>query len=319
MADSASTAITLTNIQLVLAALTALGIGAIVSAIITAITTGRREFKSWLRAQQVEANRNFHRSALAIQTYAITGPPREAVTTFDDKAIADAANGLFEHLVEFGLKFQDLTEVANSKTHKVALSVLDTLPLLAWQAIPLPGVINAASLRQRAAASKAMTELTADLTLAMRKDIRVTPWFTRWKEHLEINWVRKKSAYHQQIVSPIDRWGWHAAGDILRDWEVRSVNGETIPETYEGYRVREINLSTATYEGQTLALAVKPAFEPWLFGVVAGLPPNFEYELVADAIRVITGNFTGYKLKSEPHVHQDPKGVRTYAWGREAD
>jgi hypothetical protein len=136
LADSASTAVALTTGQAILGALTALGVGAITASVITAITTSRREFKSWLRTQQVEANRKFHQSALALQTYVVTGPPREAVTTFDGQGLAVAINGVFEHLVDLHLRFQDLTEVARPKTHNVARTVCDIQPLLAWGRSP---------------------------------------------------------------------------------------------------------------------------------------------------------------------------------------
>ena len=37
-------------------------------------------------------------------------------------------------------------------------------------------------------------------------------------------------------------------------------------------------------------------------------------ELIADAIRAITGNFTGYSLKLDPRIDQNDDGTRIFAW-----
>jgi hypothetical protein len=299
----------------VLANVTAFGFGVIVSAIITAIATSRREFQSWLRTEQVKASRKFHRSALALQAYVVTGAPREAIGNLDHVGLAHAANGVYPLLVELANKYQDLTEIAGSGTHRAATKVLDILPRLAWQAVPLPGVINAASIKQREDATIAMAQLTVLFTFAMRKDTRATPWIKRWKESFDVWASRKRSIYRRQATSPTDRKDCPPAGEILRDWQVRPLYSDEIPTTDDGYRVYSpISLATEVGAFVPYALCVKPAFAPWRFGIVAGLPQNVEYEMVADAVRVIAGNFHGYRRMYQPALHQDPNGLRTVAW-----
>ncbi len=248
---------------------------------------------------------------LELQSYVGAGPPREAVTHPFHDGLAEAYNGLYPFSVDLLSQFHRLTEVAHPKTHEMARLVLDALPKLAAQAVPLPGVVHAAAKKQRGDALLAISDLTSDLVLTMRRDVGVSGW----RERREAKKARRSSRYHQQILSPIDRAGTPPLGDhLLRLWEVRPLEGAEIPSVDDGYRVSALPRVSPDVVGNPLACAIKTATGYWRFGSLRGLPNVVEANIVRDAIRVITGNLTGYKLMHDPHVFQDDQGTRTYTW-----
>lgn len=93
--------------------------------------------RAWLRELQVNANREFYGAARDIVTYVVTGhadeplidpnpPPRGA-----PDAIAKRATNLTE-------KHLAMLPVCEQRTADMATVVVNTLPCLAYQAVPLP-------------------------------------------------------------------------------------------------------------------------------------------------------------------------------------
>jgi len=96
--------------------------------------------------------------------------------------------------------------------------------------------------------------------------------------------------------------------------EVRPLEGAEIPSVDDGYRVSALPRVSPDVVGNPLACAIKTAT---VTGGLArcGACRMCRGNIVRDAIRVITGNLTGYKLMHDPHVFQDDQG-RAHTHGR---
>ncbi|UNB98349.1 hypothetical protein H5U98_22765 [Mycolicibacterium boenickei] len=297
----------------VVGAVAALGVGAIAAAVITAVATNRRERGAWLRELQINANRDFYAAAQDIVTYVVTGSADEplidpnAPPSGAPDAIAIRATNLTQRHLE-------MMPVSEQRTVDLATTVVQALPCLAYQGVPLPGAATIAALSQRRLAIGAMTLLMVDLTGVMRQDVGLSGW----RERRQFTKQKKSSqpVYAAMILSIVDRpHPPEDLGKLLWEWQVQDLSASTVPDTIAGYYVEAKRIPLKHPKGfEPQACAQKPRDGSWRFAIVRGLPTAVESEIIKDMVRLVTGHHNAFRPKHTGQWLSLPDGGRGYVW-----
>lgn len=271
--QTGNTAITTVQLwTLIIAAVAALGLGAIVGAVITALATSRRERGAWIREKQMDANLEYYAAVEALHHLVLaspdtiamqaredalvlkselerTAPAQQVVNVADQgKKIAQTYAQVLKSLTdlqqlirELRSKYQRLMTVGELRTVGAARLISEALPSLCSQAIVLPGATGSAASQQRVAAEKSIHELAEHLLLVIRRDMGLMPW-RELRRRFDLYKNRKLTTSREQAKSPVDRQG--AASDLvelLRKWEVLSVakGNDVVPKTIDGYALAQ--------------------------------------------------------------------------------
>ena len=181
-----NTAMTIVQLwTLIVAAVAALGLGAIIGALITALTTSRRERGAWLREKQMDANLEYYGAVEAVHHLVLSSPDTVAMQAREDSAVlkseldrtahpqqmvnvADLGKRIAEKYAqvvqsvtdlqrltrELGSKYQRLMNVGEPRTVEATRILSEVLPRLGSQAIALPGATGTLASQQRVAAER---------------------------------------------------------------------------------------------------------------------------------------------------------------------
>jgi hypothetical protein len=288
--------------------------GSIGGALVTQWQTRVRERGSWLRELQVEANREFYAAARDIMTYVVTGSAKEPLID-PDAPPGGAPDAIAKRSTELTEKQLAMLPVCEQRTADMATVVAEILPCLAYQAVPLPGTSSLAALDQRKLAIMAMSLLMVDLTGIMRQDVGLSGW--RARRQFKKQRQKSQPVYDAMRVSIVDRpQSPSAIGRLLWAWQVQNLPGNTIPEDVSGYYVdqSEIPLRNHPRGYMVQACAIKPPDTCWRFGLVRGLPPNVEFNIVEDIVRLVTGHHNAFKPMHAGQWLPFPGGGRAYLW-----
>ncbi|MEZ0357643.1 hypothetical protein [Mycobacterium sp. SA01] len=306
LADAAATATTgPTWIQF----LTILGFGSLLAAIVTAELTRRRERSKWLAERKIEANQNFHRTALKLAHLA-----REGISEEDRLKVLGTVRDLEAELLQ---QYQALMLVADVPVVTMAGVVSDHLDKLAFQALPLPRTTHAASLEQREQALTAVGELMFELGMTMR----IASKFAGRQEKKQFLEHRTPKLYAQQVHSIVDRDGPKPdLLQVLRDWEVTSMARGEIPSDLNGYRNGSPEGGLPYLPGHfVVAMLRKPHDGFWRFNMCWGNGPLREQQILEDVVRLVTGHGSVFEpLHAHSHrVEDDPEDElngHTWLW-----
>lgn len=300
-------------VTLVVAGIAALGVGAIAAAVITAVATNRRERGAWLRELQIEANRSFYASAQDLVAYVVAGSAAEPLIDPDPPA-GGAPDAIAKRATAITHRHLEMMPVGEQRTVDLAAIVVQTLPCLAYQAVPLPGTASVAALSQRELAIAALTMLMVDFTGVMRQDVGLSGW----RERRQFRRQREgaQAVYEALRVSIVDRS--NPPSDIAKllwSWQVQDLRGEFIPEDISGYYVDVNDIPLKCPIGFTpQACAQKPPAGTWRFGIVRGLHPEIETEILKDIVRLVTGHHNAFKPQHTGQWLLLPDGGRGYVW-----
>ncbi|WP_264062454.1 hypothetical protein [Mycolicibacterium hippocampi] len=293
-----------------------LGITGLVSGLVVAIATHlltvRRGRDEWLRELQIKANREFYGSAQDLMTYVVDGrllqpiiPPGTQLGAVPDE-IAKRRTGLNQKALE-------LLTVGQERTVKVAGTATRILPRFAYLAVPLPGTEHSAALAQRNQAIAMMSQLLEQLGAVLRGDVGLLR--RRQRRALDQTCDLFNSI---KVECEVDDPRFKESPDLLKifgDWQVRPLSGADPPADIEQYRLDTLQtyIDTPDDRHAIQAVAVKAGDEPWRLGIVRSLPVVVDFEILKDAIRLITGHIHGFDCKFSPKLIANP-GVNAYAW-----
>lgn len=308
---------------LAVAAVAAVGIGTIAAALISARATQRRESGAWLKQMQIDANKQFNNCASKLRAHAVERHRIQVLRDMQPDEIASASEKVADCRDDITKKFEQLLLVGQPRTVDIARDVLECLPGLAYQAIPLSRTLHPAALQQRQAAVNAIDELMICLRMVMRRDVGLSGW----REYRGVRKYWKNASFHQQVLSLVDRQEvrrrWRRAkvkavsaaelGEVLRSWEVRTIEGGILPESPPGYQVDTIPPDYSG--GRTLqAVAVKTPGVYWRFGILRELPIDTERKILQDAIRLITGHLFAFRLQQTDIWWKEDDDSRVTVW-----
>jgi hypothetical protein len=199
-------------------------------------------------------------------------------------------------------------QVAEDDTLRVSSALVQALPPLAYQALPVPGTAHIAGLAQREAAIQGMSAMLAEVAAVMRQDIGL---LSR-KERRQLKQTRATPSYVPMLISPVDRPGAHL-GQLLWSWEVLTVEGGEVPDSIAAYEVDEIDMKApAGYVAQ--GCLFKSAGGHWQFGVRRDLHPGIKNNITADVLRLITGHTQAFKPLHKPMAVNPMTHQSAYAW-----
>ncbi|MBJ7383307.1 MAG: hypothetical protein JHC55_02300 [Mycolicibacterium sp.] len=259
-------------------------LGGLVVAVVNHFFTRRREGTSWLRSEQVAANRRFHEAALALAHLATHGIP--------GKPMSDAADDI--HLLDRELlaRAQEMLVIGETQTVNAALIVSELLPKLTYQTIPLPKTTHPAALKQREDALCGIGEMLFVLEMRMRQGVGLGLLAAGGRK--TVKQLRANTSFEQQALSPVDRDGPRPELiKLLRDWEVLTMVGGGMPEKLADY-YNDAPVDALPTGGYCLALLRKPPDGFWLFTISKGIPPKIETTILEDAVRIVTGHIRAF-------------------------
>jgi hypothetical protein len=174
---------------------TAVGIGSITAAVITAFATSRRERGAWLREFQIAANQEFHASVEALVNF-LEGPATCALElpvigkeTELATRIYSLTSDIDDLVSTIGSKYQRLVSLGSQSTVDFANILFRHIDTYARLAVPPPGECNEASVEQRKIALEAIAAVVEHLLYVMRRDMRLVG--RHWKLRLEMSKKRK--------------------------------------------------------------------------------------------------------------------------------
>jgi hypothetical protein len=286
-------------------------IGGVVVAVVNHYFTTRRERGAWLRELQIEASREFYAAAQDIVKYTVTDNAAEPLVD-PNPPPGGAPDAIAKRAVVLTQKHMALIPVAEQRTVDMGTVVVNTLPCLAYQAVPLPGTAHLAALLQRDEALTEIAHLMVDLTMVIRQDVGLSGWRERWQARRE----RKHATYSAMTASVVDRPGKHPApAKLLWSWEVADLEGKGIPDDLAGYHVDQIPM-THPKGFVPQACAHKRVDGNWRFGMMPGLAAETEEQILEDVVRLITGHHNAFPLRHSGHWLALPDGGRGYVWPR---
>jgi hypothetical protein len=274
-------------------------IGGLVVAVANHLFTSRRERGKWLRELQVKANQEFFSAAQAFIDYVIDGNVERPLTPLG-AVEGSGADEISKLRTAFNRKGLDLIPVARESTLEVARKATRLLPRLAYLAVPLTKTHHQAAELQRSQAITQMSAVLENVGAVMRDEVGLIGWRQR---HAVKN--ARQSIEDMVIECDVDT---DDPLTTLRNWGVRALVGTDVPGSLDGYRLASLPVSTTDDGDEPQGFAAKYRDHFWQFGMLKGLPPAVEAELLADAIRVITGHIHGYDMKHGPEVTQPVGG-----------
>lgn len=127
---------------------------------------------------QIEANRSFYAAAQDLVAYVVAGSVAEALIDPDPPA-GGAPDAIAKRATAITQQHLEMMPVGEQRTVDQAAIVVQTLPCLAYQAVPLPGTASIAALRQRELVIAALTMLMVDFTGVTRQDVGLSGWRER--------------------------------------------------------------------------------------------------------------------------------------------
>ncbi|SKT53671.1 Uncharacterised protein [Mycobacteroides abscessus subsp. massiliense] len=264
-------------------------VGGVISVAATHYFTRSRERGAWLRQLQVDANRDLYASAQELMTFVTTANPDRSKHPmgWDAGRLSELIAGL-NHAV---LKTM---QVGEADTLAASSALVQAFPRLAYQALPIPGTMHNAGMEQREAAIHGMSAMLAEVAAVMRQDIGL---LSR-KERRELGARRATPMYRSMLLSPVDRPGAHLE-KLLWEWEVLTVAGDEVPDSITAYEVATVDVKTPSGFVPQGVLFKDPASH-WRFGVKRDLSPAAKNNIIADALRLITGHTQAFQPLHKP-------------------